>query len=161
VVRLEDGPDPCQLDKVVAPADRAEALDVTGGNVTVHNRQGRIAGIQRTVEVGEPLGKPGGYRALEPDGENGDAATDIGTHKERIQHTRRHGGADGGALAGVQVRHGRDVDHAVEGGHLVALRHSIGLDPACGRGEHGDGGLRQVLLPGMLVRQDALFTEKV
>ena len=30
VVRLEDGLDPRQLDEVVAPADRPEALDVTG-----------------------------------------------------------------------------------------------------------------------------------
>ena len=137
VARLEDGLDPGQLDEVVAPADRAEALDVTGRECRRPRRprpgRRRPLGVQRAVEVGEPGGELLGYGALELDREHGDAAADVGAHQERVQHGRRHGGADRGALAGVQVRHGGDVDHAVEGGHLVALRDGVGLDPAVSR----------------------------
>ena len=141
-----------------------EALEVTGGNVAPSTHgPGRVVGIpvgvQRAVEVGEPGGELLGYGALELDGEHGDAAADVGAHQERVQHGRRHGGADRGALAGVQVRHGGDVDHAVEGGHLVALRDGVGLDPARGGGEHGDGG-RRGLLRGVLLRTKTLSSLK-
>lgn len=156
VAGFGDGPDARQLNEVVAPADRPEALKVTGGNVALHHGPGRVVGIpirvQRAVEVGKPGGELLGYGALERNGEHGDATTDVGAHQERIQDGRGHGGADGSALAGMQVRHGGDVLHAVEAGHLVTLRQGIGFDPAGGGGEHGDGG-RPYGRPGVVVRQ--------
>jgi hypothetical protein len=118
VVGLEDGFDPGQFDEVVAATDRPEALDVAGGNApeSLHNGPGRVIGIvfrvQCVVEVREQGGELRWFGPLEFDGEHRDAAADVRAHQERVQHRRRHRSADRGALAGVQIRHGGDVEHA-------------------------------------------------
>jgi hypothetical protein len=137
VVRLEHGPDPCQLHEVVAAADRAETLDVPGGDLVVD-----VLGIERAVEIGETGRELLRHGPLEPDGEHRDAASDVGAHEQGVQHRRCHGGADRRTLPGVQVGHGGDVDHAVERGDLVALIDGGGLDPAAGGREDGDGRRR-------------------
>src|SRR5690606_2123812 len=114
VVRLEDGADPGQLHEVVAPADRAQPLGVTGGDVALHHVPGGVVVVRCAVEVGEAGGEFLRVGALQLDGEHGDAAADVGAHQEGVERGRRHGGADRGGLAGVQVRHGGDVLHAVE-----------------------------------------------
>ncbi|GAB4101538.1 hypothetical protein GCM10028790_05560 [Micromonospora taraxaci] len=101
VARVEDRPDPGQLDEVVATADRPETVEVTGRDVALDDRPGRVVGVERPIEVGEPCGQPLRYGPLELDGEHGDAAADVGPHQERVQHRRRHGRTDGGALARV------------------------------------------------------------
>lgn len=140
LIRLEDGIDARQLDEVVAPAHGAQALDVAGGDLTVHQVG---VGIQGPVQIGEPGGQLGGFGLLGADREHRDAAADVRADQERVQHGRCHRGADRGALAGVQVRQAGDVDHAGQRRHLVALSDGIGFDPTAGREEDGDAGRRR------------------
>ena len=163
VLRIEKSLDTRQFHEVVAPAHRAQALGVTAKSIGIHHAPGWIvgvpSGIQCTVEIGEPAGETLGYGTFEVDGEHSDTAADVGSHQVRIQHSRRHGGTDGRAFPGVQVRHAGYMDHAVKCGYLVALRDGIGLDPASRGGKHRDGGRARGLggqwriLPGCLLRQ--------
>ena len=160
---VEDGADPRQLDEVVAPADRPEALDVTGGNVARPRRprpgrrrpargpaRGRGRGTGRRAAPGTArLSLMGNTAMPQPMSEptrNGYSTVDA---MAAPMGAPLPGCRSGMAATWIMPSRAATWWHCASG---------VGLDPARGGGEHGDGGRpaggrRQGLLPGVVLRQ--------